>query len=134
MTDEKATVLSLKPCSCGNRGVEINWIDAEGDAEGHELIVYVHCDECGANGPDAVTYSKGDHPLGTAEYAATQLWNQHRSCTLGQALELPQIQLLFQKLQYFRNKLSGDNLDYILDATYLECEQAYNQVIKRDPA
>jgi hypothetical protein len=29
------------------------------------------------------------------------------------------------------NKATGSDHDYILDATYLECEQAYNQAIKK---
>jgi hypothetical protein len=134
MTDQQPVAVPfMQPCRCGNVGIQIQWFDAD-DSSASELVVYAHCDHCGANGPVVQTDTGRRNPLGHAEAEAIRLWNQHRSCTLGQALELPQIQLLFQKLQYFRNKLSGDNLDYILDATYLECEQAYNQVIKRDPA
>lgn len=114
----------MKPCGCGNLGIQIQW----DDDDDNELVVFAYCDQCGATGPHSKTDSGGRTPLGHAEAEAIKLWNQHRTVTLLQAMELPQLKLLFLKLLYFRNKAQGAELEYLLDATYLEVEKVFNQL------
>lgn len=94
----------LAPCSCGNEAIEILWCDDTEEPTEGELLVFAHCGNCGATGPEAVTNSDRRNPLTAAERAATTLWNQHRTATLEMAMKLPEIQLMFRLLDDFKSR------------------------------